>query len=33
MFFRLGISECVIILLLLLIVVGTVVIGVRMRRE
>lgn len=33
MFFRLGISECVIILLLLLIVVGTVVIGVRARRD
>ena len=32
MFFRLGISECVIILLLLLIVIGTVVIGVRARR-
>jgi hypothetical protein len=31
MFFRLGISECVIILLLLLIIIGTVVIGVRMR--
>jgi len=33
MFFRLGISECLIILLLLLIVVGTVVIGVRARRD
>lgn len=32
MFFRLGVSECAIILLLLLIVVGTVVIGVRTRR-
>jgi hypothetical protein len=32
MFFRLGISECVIILLLLLIIIGTVVISVRMRR-
>jgi hypothetical protein len=33
MFFRLGISECVIILLLLMIVVGTVIIGVRARRS
>ena len=32
MFFRLGISECVIILLLLLIVVGTVIIGMRARQ-
>jgi hypothetical protein len=32
MFFRIGLSECIIILLLLLIIVGTVIISVRLRR-
>ena len=32
MFFRIGLSECIIILLLLLIIVGNVIISVRLRR-
>jgi hypothetical protein len=32
MFFRIGLSECIIILLLLLIIVGSVIISVRLRR-